>query len=72
MYRSHKSRAFYPTVSDLNPTMMGQQQQQQQQQAGHACTACQTMFDDPDKQRKHYKTDWHRSVVLVHSESTLK
>ena len=28
----------------------------------HACTACQTMFDDPDMQRKHYKTDWHRSV----------
>ena len=33
------------------------------QQPSHACTACQIIFDDPDKQRKHYKTDWHRSVM---------
>lgn len=32
----------------------------EQQQQSHACTACQTMFDDSEKQRKHYKTDWHR------------
>jgi len=31
-----------------------------EQPQGHACTACQTVFEDPEKQRKHYKTDWHR------------
>ena len=34
-----------------------------EQPQGHACTACQTVFEDPEKQRKHYKTDWHRFVL---------
>ena len=40
-----------------------------EQPQGHACTACQTVFEDPEKQRKHYKTDWHRFVLWGFNEN---
>ncbi len=26
----------------------------------HTCTSCSVVFKEPELQRQHYKTDWHR------------